>query len=193
MVEWHHWLNGHEFGWTPGVGDGHGGLVCCSSRGRKSQTQLSDWTERTGYLEKCYDRKYVTYLALHILIVSFTYFFHINSAVWWKGKYTGEDFRKILLHYQVVMWFGINHLTFLDFIFIFHIMRWLVRFKFHLDRSRMYLQCWRPWFNPWVGKIPWRREWATHSSILAWRIPVDRETWRATVHGVAKSWTQLSD
>ena len=28
---------------------------------------------------------------------------------------------------------------------------------------------------------------ATHSSILAWRIPMDRGAWRATVHGVAKS------
>jgi len=34
---------------------------------------------------------------------------------------------------------------------------------------------------------------ATHSSILAWRIPMDRGAWRATVHGVAKSWTPLSD
>ena len=33
---------------------------------------------------------------------------------------------------------------------------------------------------------------ATHSSILACRIPMDREAWRATVHGVANSWTQLS-
>ena len=32
---------------------------------------------------------------------------------------------------------------------------------------------------------------ATHSSILAWRIPMDRGAWRATVHGVTKSWTQL--
>ena len=30
---------------------------------------------------------------------------------------------------------------------------------------------------------------ATHSSILAWRIPMDRGPWPATVHGVAKSWT----
>ena len=29
MVGWHHRLNGHGFGWTPGVGDGQGGLVCC--------------------------------------------------------------------------------------------------------------------------------------------------------------------
>ena len=34
---------------------------------------------------------------------------------------------------------------------------------------------------------------ATHFSILAWRIPMDRGAWRATVHGVEKSWTQLSD
>ena len=35
MVVWHHQLNGHGFGWTPGVGDGQGGLVCCGSWGRK--------------------------------------------------------------------------------------------------------------------------------------------------------------
>ena len=31
MVGWHRQLNGHGFGWTPGVGDGQGGLVCCGS------------------------------------------------------------------------------------------------------------------------------------------------------------------
>ena len=31
MVGWHHGLDGHEFGWTPGVGDGQGGLACCDS------------------------------------------------------------------------------------------------------------------------------------------------------------------
>ena len=34
---------------------------------------------------------------------------------------------------------------------------------------------------------------ATHSNILAWRIPMDRGAWRATVYGVTKSQTQLSD
>ena len=34
---------------------------------------------------------------------------------------------------------------------------------------------------------------ATHPSILAWRIPMDRGACQATVHGVAKSWTQLSN
>ena len=34
---------------------------------------------------------------------------------------------------------------------------------------------------------------ATHSSILAWRIPTYKGAWQAAVHGVAKSWTQLSE
>ena len=44
MVGWHHQLNGHEFEQAPGVGDGQGGLVCCSPWGH-SQTWLSDWTD----------------------------------------------------------------------------------------------------------------------------------------------------
>ena len=35
MVGWHHRLNGHEFGWTLGVGDGQGGLACYGSWHRK--------------------------------------------------------------------------------------------------------------------------------------------------------------
>ena len=31
MARWHHRLDGHEFEWTTGVGDGQGGLVCCNS------------------------------------------------------------------------------------------------------------------------------------------------------------------
>ena len=41
-VGWHHRLNGHGFGWTQGVGDGHGGLVYCCSWNSKE----SDMTER---------------------------------------------------------------------------------------------------------------------------------------------------
>ena len=35
MVGWHHRLDGHELGQTPGVGDGQGGLACCDLWGRK--------------------------------------------------------------------------------------------------------------------------------------------------------------
>ena len=61
-------------------------------------------------------------------------------------------------------------------------------------KKKIRLQCGRPGFDPWVGKIRWREEGTTtHSSILPWRIPTDRGAWRATVHGVAKSRTRLSD
>ena len=46
-------------------------------------------------------------------------------------------------------------------------------------------------FDPWVGKIPWRRGTVTHSGILAWENPMDRGAWWATVHRVTKSWTHL--
>ena len=39
---------------------------------------------------------------------------------------------------------------------------------------------------------PLEKEMATHSHILAWRIPMDRGAWQATVYRVAKSWTWLS-
>ena len=47
MAGWHHRLDGHEFGWTPGVGDGQGGLECCSPWGRKESdtTVWLNWTE----------------------------------------------------------------------------------------------------------------------------------------------------
>ena len=42
MAGRHHWLDGRESGWTPGVGDGQGGLACCNTWGRKEL----DTTER---------------------------------------------------------------------------------------------------------------------------------------------------
>ena len=48
MVGWHHRLNGHEFEQAPEVGDGQGGLSCCSSWGHKelNTTERLNWTER---------------------------------------------------------------------------------------------------------------------------------------------------
>ena len=45
MAGWHHWLDGRESEWIPGVGDGQGGLACCDSWGRKE----SDTTERLNW------------------------------------------------------------------------------------------------------------------------------------------------
>ena len=48
---WHHQLDGHDFEWTPGGGDGQGGLACCDSWGHKSRSWLSNWTEMKGICE----------------------------------------------------------------------------------------------------------------------------------------------
>ena len=47
MAGWHHWLDGCESEWTPGVGDRQGGLACCNSSGCKE----SDTTERLNWTE----------------------------------------------------------------------------------------------------------------------------------------------
>ena len=47
IAGWHHRLNGHGFGWTPGIGDGQEGLVCCGSWSPKE----SDTTERLNWTE----------------------------------------------------------------------------------------------------------------------------------------------
>ena len=50
MAGWHHGLDGRESEWTPGVGDGQGGLVCCDSWGCKESdtTEQLNWTELMG-------------------------------------------------------------------------------------------------------------------------------------------------
>ena len=52
---------------------------------------------------------------------------------------------------------------------------------------------WETWVRSLGWEDPLEEGMATHSSILAWRMPMDRGTWRATVHGVAESWTRLSN
>ena len=49
MAGWHHGLDGRESEWTPGAGDGQGGLACCNSWGHKE----SDMTERLNWTNYC--------------------------------------------------------------------------------------------------------------------------------------------
>ena len=54
MAGWHHWLDGHESEWTPGVGEGQGGLACCDSWGHKESdtTGQLNWTELKNHKRK---------------------------------------------------------------------------------------------------------------------------------------------
>ena len=59
VAGWHHWLYGGESEWTPGVGDGQGGLACCNSWGREESatTERLNWTElNVRWIEAIYSR-----------------------------------------------------------------------------------------------------------------------------------------
>ena len=76
MVGWHHRLDGREFEWNPGVGDGQGGLECCNSWGCKE----SDTTERLNWTEYS-----IVYMCLSFLIHSSSDghlgFFHVLAII----------------------------------------------------------------------------------------------------------------
>ena len=62
-----------------------------------------------------------------------------------------------------------------------------------LRQQRIRLQCGRPGFHPWVGKIPWRREWLSLPVFLTGESPWTEEPGGLQSIGVAKSQTRLSD
>ena len=74
MVGWHHWLDGHGFGWTPGVGDGPGGLACCGSWGHKESdmTERLNWTEHTNNI--------IWYLSVWLTSIIMTIYRSIHIA-----------------------------------------------------------------------------------------------------------------
>ena len=61
MAGWHHWLDGRESEWTPGVGDGQVGLACCDSWGRKE----SDMTERLNNNKEDAVLSWIPFLRCH--------------------------------------------------------------------------------------------------------------------------------
>ena len=88
MVGWHHQLNGHEFEWTPGVGDRQGGLACCSPSGCKESytTEQQNWTElktNTGLA-----KKFVQVFLLHLL--------GKPERTYWLTQYLVGDLSKLV-------------------------------------------------------------------------------------------------
>jgi len=89
MAGWHHWLDGPESEWTPGVGDGQGGLACCDSWSCKE----SDTTEQLNWIIS--DAKHLFMCLLAICICSlesylgllpiflFSFFWYWAPQVFW--------------------------------------------------------------------------------------------------------------
>ena len=93
MVEWHHWLNGHEFEQALGVGDGQGSLACCSPWGRK-ESHTTEW--------------------LNWLTDSVSYNYIQNSSMFWIWQKNLSTYHT-LIHLIHIWLTGI----FLLFLFIF--------------------------------------------------------------------------
>ena len=97
----------------------------------------------------------------------------------------------------IIVWYMLRHgicMILLENIFLFVIFYWSIPgytslgFPCGLALKNLpaVQDTWRCRFNPWVGKIPLEKGIASHSSILAWRIRMDRGAWWAIVHGVPK-------
>ena len=80
MAGWHHRLNGCESGWTPGVGDGQGGLACCSSWGRKVG---HDWVTELNWTELKQKWLYLTSFNIRELKMTTKKLFHTYQI--WKN------------------------------------------------------------------------------------------------------------
>ena len=102
MAGWHHWL-GHEFEWTPRVGDGQGGLACCDSWGHRVG---HDWaTELNWIFTECllyirYSFKHFTWINIfhgltHLILITASqvrcYYFRFSK---WDNR--GTDVKEHL-------------------------------------------------------------------------------------------------
>ena len=103
MAGWHHWLDGCESGWTPGVGDGQGGLVCCDSWGHKEldMTEWLNWTELNWYsmryLSKSIFFHMIFLLSQHRLLKSpsSTYWFEIVFGYYMEFSYISGSISRL--------------------------------------------------------------------------------------------------
>ena len=96
MAGWHHRLDGHEFGWTPGVGDRQGGLACCSSWSHKKSkmTERLNWTELNWTeLNWCVKNKSLEFREFWHL-----YYFHPTTLI---EQLLFSDYNDILIFFQV--------------------------------------------------------------------------------------------
>ena len=89
----HHRLNGHEFEWTPGVGDGQGGLACCNSWSRKESdtTEQLNWTEGDLLQIYCvwiYNFAFLPSLESISPLFLQEFFCHFLSHLFWEIAYS---------------------------------------------------------------------------------------------------------
>ena len=180
MVGWHHQLNGHEFEWAPGVGDGQGSLACCSPWG--SQTVRHDWATELNWTdcEYCCD-DYLCTVSVHVS--AFSSFGYIS-----KSGISGSNANSIfnlLMNCQTVFHSGgtglHSHQKCRKILTSPHLLSLLTLALFWFS---MLALCWED---------PLEEGKATHSSILAWRIPWTEQPGGPWFTGLQRVEHDLSD
>ena len=113
MAGWHHWLDGHESEWTPGVGDGQGGLACCNSWGHK----YSDMTEQLNWNEQFFSCWNLLFSApsgespLHpplLLLQISSHLLHLQDLSWHPSLQLAGSGSPLLSSYQSAV-FPLSH------------------------------------------------------------------------------------
>ena len=150
MVGWHHQLDGHEFGWTLGVGDGQGGLVCCSPWARKESdtSEWLSWTEiktSVGTLE----------ISIALYLVNLPEILHRN--VFWLPV-AMPSLSYFLYHHQHPQPIGILSLL---------LKLWPV------DNSVQHVEQSRPPLRPSTSEV-WQHSQTMHMLSISWETPLTK-------------------
>ena len=97
MAGWHHWLDGRESEWTPGVGDGQGGLACCDSWGREE----SDTTEWLIWSDEVY--LFLAYLIMKtwVKIIPLKLYFSFSNKMERETKESFQTFSESHLYTSI--------------------------------------------------------------------------------------------
>ena len=182
MVGWHHQLDGHGFGWTSGVGDGQGDLVCCSPWGLKEsdRTEQLNWCGGKEMLVKgAPTSSYLTYSSSvipHIRVFPMSQFFVSG------GQSTGDSASASVLPMNICSWLPVGLTGLISSesrsLLQHHNSKASVFHRSAFFRASLIAQLVK---NPlamqetpvrFLGwEDPLEKGKATHSSILAWRIP----------------------
>ena len=131
MAGWHHQLNGREFEWTPGVGDGQGGLACCDSWGRRVghnwETELN-WTEHVHPVRSwMFTRKFVSSF--------FSFFLLSTQMIACDTHLSASCFSRLIIHLAYHSTLGYKEHSYSFYICIlFHCLHvlWFIELLFFL-------------------------------------------------------------
>ena len=158
VAGWHHWLDGHEFVQALGVGDGQGGLACCGSWGRResAMTERLNWTEPPSWTS------FPPPIPSHSFRLSQSTGFELSAS---HSEYPPAIYcTYVNVYVSILLSPSIRPPHFHPSLCISQCSLWHYfpelghRLPWWLSWWSILLQCRRPGFHPWVGKIPWRRE-----------------------------------